>query len=90
MDNRQKLEKMDRALRMMEDLKNSQVALVEKSSKLQMDAMEFNFSEMEKNMGNLFSTFNESLDTINAEIERFQNKRSQFEQKHGLDKIELD
>ncbi len=88
MDNREKLEKMDRALRMLEDLKNSQVAMVEKSSKLQMDAMEFNFSEMEKNMGNLFSTFNESLDIINVELERFEIKRNQFEMKHGLDKEE--
>jgi hypothetical protein len=88
MDNRQKLEKMDRALRMLEDLKNSQVAMIEKTSKLQMDAMEFSFSEMEKNMGDLFSTFNESLDTINAEIERFELKRNQFETKHGLDKEE--
>ena len=61
---REKLEKMDRALRLLEDLKNSQVAMLEKSSNLQLDAMEFNFSEMEKNMGDLFSTFNESLDII--------------------------
>tara|TARA_R110002111_G_scaffold4986_10_gene25932 strand:+ start:12 stop:290 length:279 start_codon:yes stop_codon:yes gene_type:complete len=88
MDNRQKLEKMDRALRLLEDLKNSQVAMLEKSSNLQLDAMEFNFSEMEKNMGDLFSTFNESLDIINVELERFEIKRNQFEMKHGLDKEE--
>ena len=88
MDNRAKLEKMDRALRLMQDLRHSQVAMVEKSSKLQMDAMEFNFSEMEKNMGDLFSRYNESLDLIDTEIERFEIKRNQFEQKHGLDKIE--
>ncbi|WP_373496026.1 hypothetical protein [Aquiflexum sp.] len=88
MNNYQKLEKMDRALRMMEDLKNSQVAMVEKSSKLQMDAMEFSFPEMEKNMGELFSRFNETLDIINAEIDRFEIKRNKFEEKHGLDKEE--
>ncbi|MBD3629946.1 hypothetical protein [Cyclobacterium sp.] len=88
MDNRQKLEKMDRALRLLEDLQKSQVAMVEKSSKLQMDAMEFNFSDMEKNMGDLFSRYNESLDLINAELERFEIKRNQFEMKHGLDKDE--
>jgi Neuraminidase (sialidase) len=88
MDNRQKLNKMDRAIRMLEDLKNSQVAMVEKSSQLQMDAMEFNFSDMEKNMSALFSRYNGSLDLINEEIERFEIKRNQFEQKHGLDKVE--
>ena len=50
--------------------------------------MEFNFSEMEKNIGDLFSTFNESLDMIDTEIERFEIKRNQFEMKHGLDKEE--
>jgi len=88
MDNREKLGKMDRALRLLQDLKQSQVAIVEKSSKLQLDAMEFNFSEMEKNMGNLFSTFNESLDKIDSELERFEIKRNQFEMKYGLDKEE--
>lgn len=88
MDNRQKLEKMDRALMLLQDLKQSQVAMVEKSSKLQVDAMEFSFSEMEKNMGDLFSRFNESLDKINTEIERFEIRRNQFEQKYGLDKEE--
>ncbi|MCH7409117.1 hypothetical protein MM239_06910 [Belliella sp. DSM 111904] len=88
MNNREKLEKMDRALRMLEDLKHSQVAMIEKSSKLQLDAMEFNFSEMEKNMSDLFARYNESLDLVNAEIERFEIKRNQFEQEHGLDKIE--
>ncbi|TVP50657.1 MAG: hypothetical protein EA341_06965 [Mongoliibacter sp.] len=88
MNNREKLNKMDRAIRMLEDLKNSQVAMVEKASQLQMDAMEFNFSDMEKNMGDLFSRYNESLDLVNAEIERFEIKRNQFEQKHGLDKME--
>jgi hypothetical protein len=88
MDNREKLEKMDRALRLLQDLKQSQVAMVEKSSKLQVDAMEFNFSEMEKNIGDLFSTFNESLDKINTEIDRFEIRRNQFEMKYGLDKEE--
>lgn len=88
MDNREKLDKMDRALRLMEDLKSTQVTMVEKSSKLQMDAMEFSFGEMEKNMGELFSRYHDSLDLINEEIERFETKRSAFESKHGLDKEE--
>lgn len=88
MENLEKLGKMDRALRMLEDLKNSQVAMIEKASKLQMDAMEFNFSDMEKNMADLFTRYNESLDMINEDLEKFETKRNQFEQKHGLDKLE--
>ncbi len=88
MENLEKLGKMDKALRMLEDLKNSQVAMIEKSSKLQMDAMEFNFSAMEKNMADLFTRYNESLDMINEDLNNFKLKRDQFEQKHGLDKME--
>ena len=79
MNNREKLDKMDRALRLLEDLKNSQVALLEKSSQLQMDAMSFNFSEMEKNMGDLYSRYSESLEMLDQELERFHTKRDKFE-----------
>ncbi|QDH80080.1 hypothetical protein FKX85_13980 [Echinicola soli] len=88
MNNREKLEKMDRALRLLADLKNSQVALIEKASQLQLDAMEFNFSNMEKNMGDLYSRYNESLDMLGEELERFEIRRNKFEQEHGLDKPE--
>ena len=88
MENLEKLGKMDRALRMLEDLKNSQIAMIEKSSKLQLDAMEFNFSDMEKNMADLFTRYNESLDMIKEDLEKSETKRNQFEQKHGLAKVE--
>lgn len=89
MNNREKLEKMDRALRLLEDLKNSQVALIEKSSQLQMDAMSFNFPEMEKNMADLYSRYSESLEMLDQELERFQSKRDKFEKDNKLDQPEL-
>lgn len=88
MDNREKLVKMDRALMLLEDLKNSQIAMVEKASQLQVDSMQFNFGEMEKNIGELFTRYNESLDMVNAEAERFELKRHEFEKKHGLNIVE--
>jgi hypothetical protein len=88
MYNREKLFKMDRALMLLEDLKNSQIAMVEKASQLQVDAMQFNFGEMEKNIGALFTRYNESLDMVNAEAERFELKRDEFEKKHGLNIVE--
>jgi hypothetical protein len=89
MDNREKLEKMDRALRLMEDLKHSQEALVEKAAQLQMDAMSFNFQEMEKNMGDLYSRYGESLEMLTHELERFEAKRSKFVKDKNLDQPEL-
>jgi septation ring formation regulator EzrA len=89
MNNREKLEKMDRALRLLEDLKNSQVALIEKSSQLQMDAMSFNFPEMEKNMADLYSRYSESLEMLDQELDRFQSKRDKFEKDNKLDQPEL-
>src|SRR5690606_33290160 len=84
MDNREKLDRMDRALRLLEDLKNSQAALIEKASVLQMDAMSFNFSEMEKNMGELHARYDESLGMLEEEVDRFQIKRDKFEKDNGL------
>ncbi len=84
MNNAEKLEKMERALRLLEDLKNSQVALIEKSSQLQLDAMEFNFVNMEKNMGDLYSRYNDSLNMLEEELDRFEIRRNQFKQEHKL------
>ncbi|MEX2594007.1 MAG: hypothetical protein WD426_14625 [Anditalea sp.] len=89
MDNREKLEKMDRAIRLMEDLRHSQEALVEKAAQLQMDAMSFNFQQMEKNMGDLYSRYGESLDMLIEELERFEAKRNKFEKDNKLDQPEL-
>lgn len=84
MDNREKLDKMNRALRLLEDLKNSQAALIEKGLQLQMDAMSFNFPDMEKNMEELTSRYNESLEILDEELERFSAKRDKFETDNGL------
>ncbi|EIM75452.1 hypothetical protein A3SI_13792 [Nitritalea halalkaliphila LW7] len=62
--------------------------MVEKVSHLQLEAMEFNFSTMEKNMADLFTRFNEGLDLLQEEIDRFEIKRNQFEQEHKLDRVE--
>ncbi|WP_114749469.1 hypothetical protein [Pleomorphovibrio marinus] len=84
MNNREKLNKMDRALSLMEDLKNSQVALVEKVTQLQLEAMEFNFSDMEKNMATLYSRYQDSLEMLDKEIERFEIKRNKFENENDI------
>lgn len=89
MENREKLNKMDRALRLLEDLKNSQAALIEKVQQLQMDAMSFSFTEMEKNMGDLSSRYSESLEMLDQELERFTGKRDKFEKDNGLQNPEI-
>lgn len=89
MDNLEKLRKMDKALRLLEDLKNSQAALIEKAAQLQMDAMSFNYSEMEKNMGDLHARYNESLETLETELDRFQLKRDKFQKDKNVIEEEL-
>lgn len=84
MNNREKLEKMDKSLSLLEDLKNSQIALVEKVTQLQLEAMEYNFADMEKNMSNLYSRYQESLEMLEVEIERFEIKRNKFESENKL------
>ncbi|MDN3671176.1 hypothetical protein QWY93_17825 [Echinicola jeungdonensis] len=86
MNDREKLEKMDRALRLLDDLRHSQVALIEKASQLQLFAMEFNFSNMEKNMGELYSRYSDSLEMLNEELERFDIRRNKFEHEKHLDR----
>ncbi len=85
MNNQEKLEKMDKSLSLLEDLKNSQIALVEKVTQLQLEAMEYNFAEMEKNMSNLYSRYQDSLEMLEKEIERFEIKRNKFENENKFD-----
>lgn len=89
MENREKLDKMEKALRLLEDLINSQEALVEKSLNLQTEAMSYNFPELEKVTGELTSMYNGALETLNEALDRFGEKRDIFQKQHNLDNPEL-
>lgn len=84
MNNREKLELMDKVMRELADLKNSQVALINKAAKLQVDNMELNDQELDEKLGEIHNQLSESLDTITEVEIHFEERRDKFESDHGL------
>lgn len=88
MNNREKLELMDKVLRELTDLKNSQVALISKASKLQVDNMQLNDQELDEKLGEVHNELSDCLDKI-VEVEiSFEERRNRFEEQHGLNQGE--
>lgn len=84
MNNREKLELMDKVLRELEDLKNSQVALINKAAKLQVDNMDLNDQELDEKLGDVHNQLSGSLDLITEVQIHFEERRDKFESEHGL------
>jgi len=90
MNNREKLNLMDKVMRELEDLKNSQVALINKAAKLQVDNMELNDQELDSKLGDIHNQLSESLDTITEVQIHFEERRDKFESDHGLGDVPAD
>ncbi|HYH55850.1 MAG TPA: hypothetical protein VD772_04515 [Anseongella sp.] len=84
MNNREKLELMDKVMRELADLKNSQIALINKAAKLQVDNMELNDQELDEKLGEVHEKLSDCLDTITEVEIRFEERRNKFEDDHGL------
>ncbi|HEY9560486.1 MAG TPA: hypothetical protein VIR29_06830 [Anseongella sp.] len=84
MNNREKLDLMDKVLRELEDLKNSQVALINKAAKLQVDNMELNDRELDEKLGDVHNELSGNLDLMTEVQIHFEERRDKFEVDNGL------
>lgn len=84
MNNREKLDLMDKVMRELADLKNSQVALISKAAKLQVDNMQLNDQELDEKLGDVHNKLSDCLDTTTEVEISFEERRDKFEQDHGL------
>lgn len=84
MDQLQKFELMNKIVRELEDLQNSQMALIEKIGKIEVDNMNgLNDSYLEKNLGTMHGKIGENLDTITEIFSHFESKRDEYGQKNS-------
>lgn len=87
MNVREKFDLINKILREIADLKNSQVALIEKVSRLQIDNMELNHKQLEDRLGDIHSRISDNLDLVTeAELE-FEEYRDQFEKDNNLSEL---
>jgi hypothetical protein len=83
MDNRQKLEGIEKMIRELEDVKNSQASLLKKIA--QIEAENINMGVDVLDLGDVHEQTDKSLESLNALTEKVETYRAEFVKKHKLD-----
>lgn len=84
MDKLQKLELMNKIVREFEDLQHSQIALIEKIGKIEVDNMNgLNDTNLEKTLGTMHGKIAENLDSITEIFSYFETQRDDYAEKNG-------
>lgn len=78
MEKLQKLEMMDKIVRELEDLKNSQVAVLKKVSQIEADNITLGAALLEKKLPDLHEKIDASVVIVNELLEDFQLHREKY------------
>lgn len=78
MDKLEKLELMDKILRELDDLKNSQTSVLKKLAQIEVDNMNLGVSLLEKKLPDLHEEVDSSVTIVNGLLEEFQEHRDKF------------
>src|SRR5690606_1449808 len=87
MDKLKKYELMEKIVRQMEDLKNSQQAIIEKVGKLEVDNFDLNDKLLEKTLSDIHQRTADNFDSITELLESFSNKKDSFGEKNDVDRL---
>jgi len=87
MDKLKKYELMEKIVRQMEDLKNSQQAIIEKVGKLEVDNFDLNDKLLEKTLSDIHQRTADNFDSITELLENFSSKKDNFGEKNDVDKL---
>ena len=83
MDNRQKLQGIEKMIRELEDVKNSQASLLKKLA--QIEAENINLDVDVLDLGDMHEQADKSLENLDQVIEQVQTYRDEFVKKYRLD-----
>ena len=78
----QKLELMDKILREMEDVKNSEAAIVQKIAKMEIDNMTLSDKNLNEKLSDIYTEAMSMVDHISEVQTEFDMKRNKFEQEN--------
>ena len=78
MNNVEKLASMDKILRQLDDLKNSQVSVLKKLSQIEADNINLGVSFLEKKLPDLHEEVDSSVTIVSALLDEFQEHRDKF------------
>ncbi|MGN6179231.1 MAG: hypothetical protein ACTHNW_08620 [Mucilaginibacter sp.] len=84
MDKIRKFELMEKIVHELEDLKNSQQAIIQKLTKIEVDNIDLGDKRLEKDLPDMHQRVSENLDTIAAILEDFATQTDQFNNQNNI------
>lgn len=87
MDKLKKFELMEKITRELEDVRNSQQAVLEKIGKIEVDNIELGDNLIESKMPDIYQRTAENSDAIREILDAFQQKTEEFGDKNNVDKL---
>jgi len=84
MDKIRKFELMEKIVHELEDLKNSQQAIIQKLTKIEVDNIDLGDKRLEKDLPDMHQRVSDNLDTIAGILEYFAEKTQQFNSENNI------
>ncbi|MCT1525372.1 hypothetical protein [Sphingobacterium hotanense] len=87
MDKLKKFDLMEKISRELEDIRNSQQAVLEKIAKVEIDNIELGDKTIEKKIPEIYQRTADNSEAIREILEAFQTKTDDFGEKNNIDKL---
>ncbi|EEI90079.1 hypothetical protein ACR78F_04335 [Sphingobacterium spiritivorum] len=87
MDKLKKFELMEKIVRELEDVRNSQQAVLEKIGKIEVDNIELGDKNLENTLPDIYQRTADNSDAIRDLLNSFQEKTDDFGEKNNVDKL---
>lgn len=87
MNTLEKFELMEKIVRELEDLQNSQQAVIQKLGKIEVDNIELGDKRLENDLPEMHQRVADNLDTIKAILDDFSSKTDKFGDKNNVDAL---
>ncbi|WP_426671785.1 hypothetical protein ACPPVU_11160 [Mucilaginibacter sp. McL0603] len=84
MDKIKKFELMEKIVHELEDLKNSQQAIIQKITKIEVDNIDLGNKRLEKDLPDMHQRVSDNLDTITSILEDFAVQTDQFSNQNNI------
>jgi ElaB/YqjD/DUF883 family membrane-anchored ribosome-binding protein len=84
MDKIRKFELMEKIVHELEDLKNSQQAIIQKIGKIEVDNIDLGDKRLEKDLPDMHQRVADNLDTIASILEDFASQTDEYEGKNNI------
>lgn len=88
MDKMQKLEMMDKVLRELEDVKNSETAVLKKVAQIEAENINLGVGLLDKALPDIHGNVDNGVESVTDLIEKFQAHRDKFVKDNRLDAVE--